>query len=153
MLTIPFMSIFLTCSEIDPLCNPQPHSFPRAVIPFIILANTTLVYVIRIAFACSVLTPLFSYTTKQQWLYIIPPLIEQFQYSLTTVTHQFPSLYFECEQAYPHPIMTSIIDYLIRIIQYKCNHLGRPLPTRRLITQPLHRQRRHLWYFSCYNTT
>ena len=66
MLTTSFMSIFLTCSEIDLLCNPRPHSFPRAVIPFIILANTTLVYVIRIAFVYSILMLLFSYTTKQR---------------------------------------------------------------------------------------
>ena len=117
------MSIFFTYSEIDPLCNPRPYSFPRAVIPFIILANTTLVYMIRVAFASGVLTPLFSYTTKQRWLYVIPLLIDQFQHSLTTVTHQLPSLYFECEQVYPHPVMTSIVDYLIRIIQYKCHHL------------------------------
>ena len=123
MLTTSFMSIFLTYSEIDPLCNPRPHSFPRAVIPFIILANTTLIYVIRVAFAYSILMPLFSYITKQQWPYVIPPLIDQFQHSLTTVTHQLPSLYFECEQVYPHPVMTSIIDYLIQIIQYECHHL------------------------------
>ena len=66
MLTTPFISIFFTYSEIDPLCNPRPHSFPRAVIPFIILANTTLIYIIRVTFAYSILTPLFSYTTKQQ---------------------------------------------------------------------------------------
>ena len=123
MLTSSFMSIFLACSEIDPLCNPRPHSFPHAVIPFIVLANTTLVYVIRVAFVCGVLTPLCSYTTKQRWSYVIPPLIEQFQHSLTTVTHQLPSLYFECEQVYPHPVMTSIVDYLIRIIQHECHHL------------------------------
>ena len=64
MLTTSFMSIFLTCSEIDPLYNPRPHSFPRAVIPFIILANTTLIYVICVAFVCGILTPLFSYITK-----------------------------------------------------------------------------------------
>ena len=117
------MSISLTCSEIDPLCNPRPHSFPRAVIPFIVLANTTLIYMIRVTFACSVLMPLFSYTTKQWWPYIIPTLIDQFQYSLTTISYQLPSLYFEYEQVNPHPVMTSIVDYLIRIIQYECNHL------------------------------
>ena len=123
MLTTPFMSIFFTCSEIDPLCNPRPHLFPRAVIPFIVLANTTLIYVIRVTFACGVLTPLFLYTTKQRWPYVIPPLIDQFQYSLTTIAHQLPSLYFECERINPRPVMTSIVDYLIRIIQYECNHL------------------------------
>ena len=123
MLTTPFMSLFYACNNLDPLCNPRLHSLPRSVIPVVILTHTTLVYVIRVAFACGVLTPLFSYTTQQRWPYIIPPLIDRFQHSLTTIVHQLPSLYLECEQQNPHQVIASIIAYLTRVIQHECNHL------------------------------
>ena len=124
MLATPLMAIlhfFIAEGDHQTVTPPSIH---REGIPNAFYASSVLIYIIRILFACGVLTPLTLYTTKNRWPHIVPQLIGRFQEALSTTIFHIPTLAVQYQVIKDTVPLESLLNFLYCIIQKECKQLN-----------------------------
>ena len=124
MLATPLMAIlnfFISEGDHQTVTPPSIH---REGIPNAFYASSVLIYIIRVLFACGVLTPLTLYTTKNRWPHIVPQLIGRFQEALSTTIFHIPTLAVQHQALKDTVPLESLLNFLYCIIQKECKQLN-----------------------------
>ena len=124
MLATPLMAIlsfFITEGDHQTVTPPSIH---RDGIPNAFYASSVLIYIIRVLFACGVLTPLTLYTTKNRWPHIVPQLIGRFQEALSTTIFHIPTLAVHHQAIKDTVPLESLLNFLYCIVHKECKQLN-----------------------------